>query len=66
MAPGAIASETVHSGRCTHEGVEACVLTSSIPVGRCVGGLWVAYWACQIYHLLCVSQQLVSTQVLYN
>ena len=26
--------------------VEACVLTPSIPAGRCVGAVWVGYWAC--------------------
>ena len=41
--------------------IEACVLTSSIPAGRCVGALWVAYWACQRYHHLCSSQQLTGT-----
>ena len=24
--------------------VEACVLTPSIPAGRCVGAMWVAFW----------------------
>ena len=37
--------------------VEACVLTPSIPAGRCVGAVWVAYWACQRYHHLCLTQQ---------
>ena len=39
---------------------EACVLTPSIPAGRCVGAVWVAYWACQRYHHLCLSQQATS------
>ena len=40
--------------------VEACVLTPSIPTGRCVGAVWVACWACQRYHQLCLSQQATS------
>ena len=36
--------------------VEACVLTPSIPARTCVGAVWVAYWACQRYHHLCLSQ----------
>ena len=44
--------------------VEACVLTPSIPAGRCVGAVWVAYWACQRYHHLCLSQQAISYIVL--
>ena len=40
--------------------VEACVLPPSIPSGRCVGAVWVAYWACQRYHHLCLSQQAAS------
>ena len=40
--------------------VEACVQTPSIPAGRCVGAVWVAYWACQRYHPLCLSQQATS------
>ena len=37
--------------------VEACVLTPSITAGRCVGAVWVAYWVCQRYNHLCLSQQ---------
>ena len=40
--------------------VEACVLTPSILAGWCAGAVWVAYRACQRYHLLCLSQQATS------
>ena len=40
---------------------QACVLTPSIPAGRCVGALWVAYWACPTYHLSCGSSLQVHT-----
>ena len=41
--------------------VEACVLTPSIPAGRCVGAVWVAYWAGPTYHVSCGSSSQVHT-----
>ena len=41
-------------------GTSRCVLTPAILAGRCVGAVWVAYWACQRYHHLCLSRQATS------
>ena len=39
--------------------IEACVLSPSIPTGRCVGALCITPWACRIYRLLaCCSLEL--------
>ena len=38
---------------------EACVLTPSIPTGRCMGALWVAHSPCSGYHLSCGSSSQV-------
>ena len=46
--------------------VEACVLTPSIPAERCVGAVWVAYWACKRYHHLCVYRSKLATWDFYN
>ena len=46
--------------------VEACVLTPSIPVGRCVAALWVAHSACRTCRLFVLLQPWMSIESFQN